>query len=93
VRPKNDKRDGVLALLETAFDLPAPEVNARCAFIGDSANDASLFAALPLSVGVANVQDALDRLPTPPAFICQNERGAGFVEFVQHVLAAHGESP
>lgn len=93
VRPKNDKRDGVLALLEAAFDLPATEVNERCAFIGDSANDASLFAALPVCVGVANVQEALDRLPTPPAFICQNERGAGFVEFVHRLLAAHGESP
>lgn len=93
VRPRNDKRDGVLALFEAAFDLPAAELNERCAFIGDSANDATLFATIPLSVGVANVQEALDRLPTPPAFVCQNERGRGFVEFVHRILAAHGECP
>ncbi len=93
VRPKNDKHDGVLALLELAFDLPTADLGECCAFIGDSANDASLFAALPLSVGVANVQEALDRLPTPPAFICQKERGAGFVEFVHRILAASGEPP
>jgi len=67
----------------------APEAQAsRVAFIGDSPNDAPMFAALPLSVGVANVRDNLARLSTPPAFITTRPAGAGFVEFAEHLLQA-----
>ncbi|WP_338460794.1 hypothetical protein [Synechococcus elongatus] len=34
--------------------------------VGDSPNDASLFAEFPLSVGVANLAPYLDRLSQPP---------------------------
>ncbi|MFN3629735.1 MAG: HAD family hydrolase [Casimicrobiaceae bacterium] len=90
-RPRNDKREGVNALMGDVYAVPPDRCNDLCAFIGDSANDATVFATFALSVGVANVRDALPLLPVPPAYICTHERGRGFVEFVDRVLAARGE--
>lgn len=57
-------------------------------FIGDSANDASMFAHFPLSVGVANVRDILPQLPVPPAYITAEAGGEGFAEMARRVVAA-----
>ena len=57
-------------------------------FIGDSANDASMFEFFPVSVGVANVRHVLDELPVKPAYVTRGERGAGFAEMVKVLLAA-----
>ena len=57
-------------------------------FIGDSANDASMFEFFPVSVGVANVRHVLDELPVKPAYVTQGEGGAGFAEMVKVLLAA-----
>jgi hydroxymethylpyrimidine pyrophosphatase-like HAD family hydrolase len=86
--PSNEKADGVYPLMETKFDLSRDELHARAAFIGDSPNDASLFAAIPLSIGVANVRESLDKIATPPAYVCEQARGAGFVEFAQRLIVA-----
>jgi HAD superfamily hydrolase (TIGR01484 family) len=86
--PANEKTDGVYPLMQTAFVMDKNEVHVRAAFIGDSPNDAPLFAALPLSVGVANVRHALSQIPTPPAYVCEAECGAGFIEFATELLAA-----
>ncbi len=86
--PRNEKADGVYPLMQTAFGMNADEVATRAAFIGDSPNDASLFAAIPISVGVANVCDVLDKIATAPAYVCERACGAGFVEFAQKLIAA-----
>jgi len=52
----------------------------RWAFFGDSANDGPMFGAFDLSIGVANVQDFLPRLKTPPRWITEGYGGHGFVE-------------
>ena len=57
-------------------------------FIGDSPNDEPLFAALPLSVGVANVLDFADVLKAKPAYVTTARGGAGFAEMAQAVLSA-----
>lgn len=41
----------------------------RYVYVGDSFNDAPMFGAFALSVGVANVLDVVDRLDARPAFI------------------------
>lgn len=84
--PYNEKADGVYPLMETKFNLSRDELHARAAFIGDSPNDASLFAAIPISVGVANVRESLDKIKTPPAYVCAHECGAGFVEFANRLI-------
>ena len=88
--PENHKADGVYPLMQAAFAMDQRAVHSRAAFIGDSPNDASLFASIPVSVGVANVRSSLDQIATPPAYVCQSERGAGFIEFAQRLIAARG---
>jgi HAD superfamily hydrolase (TIGR01484 family) len=89
-KPTNEKADGVYPLMQAAFAMSRADVHARCAFIGDSPNDASLFALIPISVGVANVRSSLDQIAVPPAYVCSNECGAGFVEFATALIAARG---
>jgi hypothetical protein len=67
-----------------AIDLDAERD--RFVFVGDSGNDAPMFAYFPLSVGVANVRAFLDRLATPPAFVTERRSGAGFVELADRLL-------
>jgi HAD superfamily hydrolase (TIGR01484 family) len=57
-------------------------------YVGDSTNDELMFAAFPLSVGVANLADFADRLQQWPAFIARHDRGRGFVEVAEALLSA-----
>ena len=82
-----DKLSGLRHLFATLWR-PLDEVLDRVAFLGDSPNDAPLFGAVPLSVGVANVAPFLSGIAAPPAYIARGEGGAGFVEFAEAVLAA-----
>lgn len=87
-----DKLTMTRDLLQQRFGLEVERDNERIAYIGDSLNDAPMFAAFGLSVGVANVRRFLDRLPAAPAYVTTAEGGAGFVEFAEAVLAARGLS-
>lgn len=60
------------------------------AFIGDSTNDAPLFAHFSQSIGVGNVARFLPALTHPPRYRTAGERGAGFAEMVDALLAARG---
>lgn len=72
-----DKLEG-FRRLAAALDVDAaPE---RWIYVGDSANDGPMFAHFPLSVGVANVDDFLDRLEVWPAFRTASPGGEGFAE-------------
>mgnify|MGYP002336340259 CR=1 FL=1 len=62
----------------------------RWLYVGDSTNDEAMFAAFPLSVGVANLLDFAERLRQWPAFITTLDRGRGFVEVAEALLAARG---
>ena len=64
----------------------------RWVYVGDSTNDQAMFAAFPLSVGVANLRRFAAELHTWPAYITEGERGAGFAEVAAHVLAASGRA-
>jgi HAD superfamily hydrolase (TIGR01484 family) len=86
-----DKLSGLRHLFAALWG-PLDDLLEEVAFVGDSPNDAPLFAALPLSVGVANVRPFLDAMPAAPAYVTRAEAGAGFVEFAGAVLAAKGET-
>lgn len=58
----------------------------RYVYVGDSFNDAPLFAAFPLSVGVANVKDVLERLDAPPRYVTRAREGKGFGEVADAVI-------
>ena len=58
-----------------------------CVFVGDSPNDQPMFAAFPVSVGVANVRRFWNDLQDKPRFVTKGESGAGFAELVRALLA------
>jgi len=60
----------------------------RWVFVGDSGNDQAMFAHFTHSVGVANIRRFEAALTHKPRFITQGERGAGFAEVAQALLAA-----
>lgn len=57
-------------------------------YVGDSTNDALMFGHFPHSVGVANIARFWDQLAQRPRYVTSGERGAGFAEVAQAVLAA-----
>ncbi len=61
----------------------------RWVYVGDSTNDQLMFERFALSVGVANLRRFAAELRVWPAYITPGERGAGFAEVAQAVLAAH----
>jgi HAD superfamily hydrolase (TIGR01484 family) len=58
----------------------------RFLYAGDSFNDAPLFKAFTLSVGVANVADVLPFIPHPPRYVTRRAEGAGFEEIAAALL-------
>ncbi|MFM2163492.1 MAG: hypothetical protein RLZZ383_3004 [Pseudomonadota bacterium] len=81
-----DKRTGCQRLAQTLWDIDPFEAPERWLFVGDSANDAPMFAAFPNAVGVANVSAFLDRMDAWPAFRTDAPGGYGFAELVAHLL-------
>ena len=55
-------------------------------FVGDSPNDAPMFAHFPHAVGVANVADFEGRMDATPAYITEGRGGTGFAEFANIIL-------
>jgi hypothetical protein len=64
-----DKLAMTRVFLSEAFSGELDVERERCVFVGDSPNDAPMFAFFPHAVGVANVRTFLGRLPTPPSYI------------------------
>jgi hydroxymethylpyrimidine pyrophosphatase-like HAD family hydrolase len=55
-------------------------------YVGDSTNDQVMFEHFTHSVGVANIRRFEAQLTQPPRYITPSERGAGFLETVQHLM-------
>lgn len=64
--------------------------SAHWVYVGDSTNDQLMFTHFALSVGVANLMHFAEQLHTWPAYITQGERGQGFAEVANALLAARG---
>ena len=61
---------------------------AQWLFVGDSSNDQAMFAMVPLSVAVANIDRFVPQLQVLPAYVTPSPRGRGFAEVVERLLAA-----
>jgi HAD superfamily hydrolase (TIGR01484 family) len=59
----------------------------KWAYIGDSTNDQLMFEAFTHSVGVANIARFVPQLAHLPRYVTQGERGAGFAQFCDALLA------
>lgn len=77
-----------LMRIEFNVDIGQPDGNKLCTFVGDSPNDAEMFAAFEKSVGVANLNDLVERCAALPSWITNARSGAGFCEFASHLLSA-----
>jgi HAD superfamily hydrolase (TIGR01484 family) len=84
----HDKWSGACWIVQRLLgrDLAA-EVD-RWVYVGDSTNDQAMFRRFGLSVGVANLMHFADQLVHWPAYITREERGRGFAEVAQALLAA-----
>lgn len=85
-----DKAAGVRHALSEALQVRLDDELDQWVFIGDSGNDAAAFSYFTTTVGVANVREHLDRLPTAPRFVTDADRGIGFAELTAHLLDGRG---
>jgi HAD superfamily hydrolase (TIGR01484 family) len=81
----HDKLTMARRFLSESFGIADP---AEVAYAGDSPNDAPMFAAFPLSVGVANILPLKHLVDPLPAYVTKAEGGEGFAELAEAVLGA-----
>ena len=83
---KYDKLTMTKLLFEDVYQENLDRIKSNVIFIGDSPNDAPMFAYFPNSVGVANVLQFEDRLTSKPAWVMGKKGGYGFSEMVGVLL-------
>lgn len=83
----HDKLTMSLRLLRELFDIDGLRETKKIAYVGDSPNDAPMFAHFPLSIGVANIASYLPLMDHHPRYITKGEGGNGFAEFASCLLA------
>jgi HAD superfamily hydrolase (TIGR01484 family) len=81
---RDDKASGAVRALRELAGLDATRARFRWAFIGDSENDESCFAAFPTSIAVANLSG---RPTLRPRYVTRSARSQGFVEAASVLLA------
>jgi HAD superfamily hydrolase (TIGR01484 family) len=75
-------------LLADVFNMDWEQAKKAVIYAGDSPNDEPMFAAFPLSVGVANIHAFAHRLKDKPAYITKGHSGDGFAELAALLLEA-----
>ena len=85
---EHDKLSGARWIVQELFGRELDGETERWVYVGDSTNDVLMFEHFAHSVGVANIRRFEGQLSHPPAYITPSERGAGFAEVAQAVLAA-----
>lgn len=83
----HDKLAGARWIVRELYGRALDAELAHWVYVGDSTNDQLMFEHFPHSVGVANIRRFAAALTQPPRYITQGERGAGFAELAQAVLA------
>jgi HAD superfamily hydrolase (TIGR01484 family) len=83
----HDKFSGACWALNALLGVDLTQAMDRWVFVGDSPNDQAMFQHLPLTVGVANIRRFEGQLTYPPRWVTRGERGAGFAEVANWVLA------
>jgi HAD superfamily hydrolase (TIGR01484 family) len=73
-------------LLARHFQIDAGQELRSALYVGDSPNDASMFAYFPKSVGVANVRRFAGLLAAEPKYVTHASYGAGFAELAAYLL-------
>jgi HAD superfamily hydrolase (TIGR01484 family) len=84
----HDKLSGARWIVQRRCGRDLEPERAHWVYIGDSTNDQAMFGHFPLSVGVANLMRFEAELTVWPRYLTQGERGRGFAEVAQALLAA-----
>ncbi len=84
----HDKFSGARWIVHELFGRDLEAEIGGWVYVGDSTNDERMFARFPHAVGVANIQRFASVLQHPPRYVTERERGAGFAQVAQAVLAA-----
>jgi hydroxymethylpyrimidine pyrophosphatase-like HAD family hydrolase len=87
-----DKLTMTRTLMRDCHGIDLDRARGQFVFIGDSPNDAPMFAYFPHAAGVANVRGFADRLTHAPAYVTRSACGAGFREVADCILAARDEA-
>jgi len=82
-----------LRLLTDEFGLGAAEALDRVLYVGDSPNDAPMFAHFKWTVGVANIRPFAAGLEHRPKWITERPGGLGFEELAARLLKIRLQSP
>ena len=82
-----DKLSMSRTLFRERFELELAVANPEVVFVGDSPNDAPLFAFFENSVGVANVRRFEHLLSHEPRYVTRAASGAGFAELAAQLLS------
>ena len=85
---EHTKLSGARWMLERLYGRDLDAELERWVYVGDSTNDQAMFGHFPLSVGVANLRHFADQLHPWPAYLTEGERGQGFAEVANRLLAA-----
>ena len=85
-----DKLSTTRLLFREVFAIDLDAEQAHFVFIGDSPNDAPMFAFFDHSIGVANVADAIG-IETLPAYVTRGRCGDGFCEAVAVLLGCNSK--
>jgi HAD superfamily hydrolase (TIGR01484 family) len=83
-----DKLATTRRLFAERLGIDLEKANRDVVFVGDSPNDAPMFAFFKNSVGVANVRKFETLLTARPQFVTEATAGAGFAELAEHLLVA-----
>ncbi len=84
----HDKLAGARWIVRSRLGRALDDELDRWVYVGDSTNDARMFAHFPHSVGVANIERFWQALAHHPRYVAPGERGAGFAQVVDAVLSA-----
>ncbi|WP_444812771.1 HAD-IIB family hydrolase [Variovorax jilinensis] len=84
----HDKLEGARWIVRELWGRTLDEESDRWAYVGDSTNDALMFAHFDHSIGVENIRRFEAALPQLPRYVTLAARGAGFAEAAAAVLAA-----
>ena len=83
----HDKLTMARRALSASFGLDVDADRERIFFVGDSPNDAPMFAQFPNAVGVANIRAFEASIEHLPRYVTDAPAARGFVEFAERLLA------
>jgi HAD superfamily hydrolase (TIGR01484 family) len=84
---EHDKAQGAAWIVRELWGRDLGHERDRWVAVGDSTNDQVLFAALPHTVGVANIRRFWPALSHRPAYVTPSARGDGFAQLAEVLLA------